>query len=57
MASEETYALRWLSTNAEWDNDDRLFRYRDVTRLEFGAAYEQTLLAVARSREGRARRG
>jgi len=57
MASEETYALRWLSTNAAWDNDDRLFRYRDVTRLEFGAAYEQTLLAVARSREGRARRG
>lgn len=51
MTSEDTYVLRWLSVNAEWDNDDRPFRYRDVTKLEFGAGYEQTLLAVARSRE------
>ena len=51
MTSEDTYVLRWLSTNAEWDNDDRPFRYRDVTKLEFGAEYEQTLLAVVRSRE------
>lgn len=40
-----------MSVNAEWENDDRPFRYRDVTRLEFGAEYEQTLLAVAQSRE------
>ena len=51
MTSEDTYVLRWLSTNAEWDNDDRPFRYHDVTKLEFGTEYEQTLLAVARSRE------
>jgi hypothetical protein len=51
MASEDTYVLRWLSVNAEWENDDRPFRYRDVTKLEFGAGYEQTLLAVARSRD------
>jgi hypothetical protein len=51
MTSDETYVLRWLSTNAEWDNDDRPFRYRDVTKLEFGTEYEQTLLAVARSRD------
>jgi hypothetical protein len=51
MTSEDTYVLRWLNTNAEWDNDDRPFRYRDVTKLEFGAEYEQTLLAIARSRE------
>lgn len=51
MTSGETYVLRWLSVNAEWEIDDRPFRYRDVTRLEFGAGYEQTLLAVARSRE------
>ena len=51
MTSADTYVLRWLSVLAEWENDDRPFRYRDVTRLEFGAEYEQTLLAVARSRE------
>ena len=51
MTSDDTYVLRWLSTTAEWENDDRAFRYRDVTKLEFGAEYEQTLLSVARSRE------
>ncbi|MDR7377795.1 hypothetical protein J2X19_002474 [Rhodoferax ferrireducens] len=51
MTSEDTYVLRWLSVNAEWENDDRPFRYKDITKLEFGAGYEQTLLAVARSRE------
>ena len=52
MNSDDTYVLRYMTTNAEWVIDDRPFRYRDVTRLEFGAEYEQTLLAVARSREG-----
>jgi hypothetical protein len=51
MTSEDTYVLQWLDPNAQWDNDDRPFRYRDVTRLQFGTEYEQTLLAVARSRE------
>ncbi len=52
MTSDDTYVLRWMTISAEWDNDDRPFRYRDVTYLEFGTEYEQTLLAVARSREG-----
>ena len=51
MTSADTYVLRWLDPNAKWENDSRPFRYRDVTRLEFGSEYEQTLLAVARSRE------
>lgn len=51
MTSEETYVLRWLSVNAEWENDDRPFRYRDVSMVEFGAEYEQTLLRVAADRE------
>ena len=50
LNSDETYFLRWLDANARWQNDDRPFRYRDVTRLEFGSEYEQTLLAVATSR-------
>ncbi|MES2887510.1 MAG: hypothetical protein V4739_05800 [Pseudomonadota bacterium] len=50
IASEDMYILRWLTVDAEWENDDRPFRYRDVTKLEFGTEYEQTLLAVARSR-------
>jgi len=51
MTSEDTYVLRWLTGTAEWENDDRPFRYRDITKLEFGTEYEQMLLAVARSRE------
>jgi hypothetical protein len=51
MTSEDTYVLRWLDTTAHWENDDRPFYYRDVTRLVFGSEYEQTLIAVARSRE------
>ncbi|MEK7323236.1 MAG: hypothetical protein AABZ84_09175 [Pseudomonadota bacterium] len=51
ITSDDNYVLRWLSTNAEWNNDDRTFRYRDVTLVEFGAEYEQTLLQVALDRE------
>ena len=50
LNSDETYFLRWLDAKARWQDDDRPFRYRDVTRLEFGSEYEQTLLAVAASR-------
>ena len=47
MASEKTYVLRWLTPGAEWENDDRPFRYQDVTMVEFGGEYENTLLMVA----------
>jgi hypothetical protein len=50
MTTDETYVLWWLSTVAKWDHDDRPFRYRDVTLLEFGTEYDQTLLAVAAAR-------
>jgi hypothetical protein len=51
MTSEETYVLRWLSPEAIWEDDDRPFRYRDVTMLEFAGEYEQTLALVAQHRE------
>jgi hypothetical protein len=51
MTSEDTYVLRWLTPGAEWENDTRPFRYRDITMIEFGAEYEQTLLALASARE------
>lgn len=51
MNSDDTYVLRWLSVDAQWDNDDRPFRYGDVTMVEFGTEYEQTLLRVALDRE------
>lgn len=50
MATDETFVLRWLSPEAEWENDDQRYRYRDVTLLEFGAEYENTLLQVALDR-------
>lgn len=51
MTSDETYVLRWLTPDASWENDDRPFRYRDVTMLEFGGEYESTLVLVAQARQ------
>lgn len=51
LATDDTYVLRWMSEFADWRNDDRAFRYADITRVEFGEEYAQTLLAVARSRD------
>jgi hypothetical protein len=51
MSTGEAYALRRLSPEAEWELGGRSYRYRDLTRVEFGTAYEQMLLAVAQQRE------
>ena len=51
LATDDTYVLRWMSEFADWINDDRAFRYADITRVEFGEEYAQTLLAVARARD------
>lgn len=50
MATDESFVLRWLSPEAEWENDDQRYRYRDVTLIEFAAEYENTLLQVALDR-------
>lgn len=50
LESASHYVLRWLDANAHWSNDDRRFRFADVTRLEFGCEYEQTLMRVAEVR-------
>lgn len=50
LATDDTYVLRWMSEFAEWVNDDRAFRYADITRVEFGEEYAQTLLAVEKAR-------
>jgi hypothetical protein len=52
LSAEHSYVLRWLSTLARWESDDRKFRYRDITLLEFGTEYDQTLFAVAAEHEG-----
>jgi hypothetical protein len=51
MASEDSYVLRWLNAAAAWENDDRPFLFRDVTMVQFGGEYEQTLALVAQARE------
>lgn len=47
MIGDETYALRWITPEAEWMDDERLYRFEDVTRVVFGCTYEMTLAAVA----------
>jgi hypothetical protein len=51
LNTAETYVLRWMTVNGHWENDSRVFSFRDVTRVEFGGEYEQTLLRVAQQRE------
>jgi hypothetical protein len=39
--------MRWITPGAEWEADDRVFRLSDITRVQFGGAYERTLADVA----------
>lgn len=39
--------IDWITPGAELEEDSTLYRYTDITRLEFGGAYEQTLALVA----------
>jgi len=41
--------LRWLSPTASWEPDRTLYRYADITRVEFDGEYENTLALVAGS--------
>lgn len=43
------FALKLVTTAAEWDADV-VFDYREVSRIEFGGAYERRLAAVAVTR-------
>lgn len=47
LASEQTFTLRPLSPDAEWEPEDRVFRYEDVTSVGFGGEYETTLERLA----------
>jgi hypothetical protein len=53
LASSASFVLRWMSELAQWSNDDRTMKYADITRVEFGDGYTQTLLAVAGLRSSR----
>ena len=47
MAADEFYTLKSISPTAEWVDDDKVYRYSDVTRVCFGGDYETTLAKVA----------
>ncbi|MBI9076841.1 MAG: hypothetical protein JEZ02_15645 [Desulfatibacillum sp.] len=47
LAADEFYTLKNLSPTARWVDDDKMYRYSDVTRVCFGGAYETTLALVA----------
>ncbi len=47
MGADEFYNLKYISPTAEWEDDDKVYRYSDVTRVCFGGAYETTLALVA----------
>jgi hypothetical protein len=47
LTAGDLYALQWLSPDAIWEDDKELYRYADVTRVQFGNEYENTLALVA----------
>jgi len=47
LTSESTYALRWITPTATWEDDDKTYRYSDITRVDFDSEYENTLALVA----------
>ncbi len=47
MVSDESYALRWMTPTAEWEDDESVYRFDDVTRVTFGSEYETTLAGIA----------
>ena len=47
LDSDGTYSLLWMTTQAEWERDDRVFRYEDITQISFGGEYERTLAQLA----------
>ena len=49
LTTARTYVLDPLTPDAVWVDDRRRNRFADLTRVDFGNAYEQTLAAVARS--------
>lgn len=44
---DDTYSLLWMTTTAEWEDDDRQFRFDDITQVSFGGEYERTLALLA----------
>lgn len=44
---EETFELREIDPDAEWDSGTSNFRYEDVTRVSYGGEYEAALALVA----------
>lgn len=47
LDSDSTYSLLWMTTQAEWERDDRIFHYEDITQVSFGGEYERTLAQLA----------
>ncbi len=44
--TEKTFVLREIDPSAKWDGQTR-YRFRDITRIGFGGAYEEALALVA----------
>lgn len=49
--TEDKYTLDWITPDGEWEPDDRPFKFTDVTRLDWGDEYSQTLLLVDADRK------
>jgi hypothetical protein len=43
----ETFALREINPDAEWEEGTTEFRYDEITRVSYGGEYEAALALVA----------
>lgn len=46
------FKLQTVGPSAEWDTEDSVFRYRSVSRIDLGGAYERRLAVVAGAAPG-----
>ncbi len=47
LSGDGSYSLALITPEAAWESEPRRFRYDDVTRVGFGAEYEDTLARLA----------
>lgn len=47
LLTDDSYALRWLSPSATWEDDFEIYKLDDITRVSFGGEYERTLAHAA----------
>ena len=50
---KKSFLMQEISPNAEWDEKPTKFKFKDITKIEFGNGYENNLALVAEHRKNK----